>query len=202
MDNVMNKLTYGLFVLSVNCHKRDNACIINTATQVTTTPNVITIAVNKANLTEEILHYTDDFTLSILAEDADFSLFTRFGFQSGRDVEKFDGFDDCVRTSNGAYAVTAGTNGYLCAHVVERIDRGTHTLFVAEVTDQQSLSDVPSASYAYYHSHIKPKPPEKKSEKTVWRCTVCGYEYEGEELPDDFVCPLCHHGKADFEKIG
>lgn len=196
----MRNLTYGLFVLSVNCHKKDNACIINTAIQAASTPDKICISVNKANHTCEMLGYVEDFTLSVISEDADFELFRRFGFQSGRDTEKFQGFDACVRTENGALAVTEGTNAYICAHVEDRIDLGSHMLFVATVTGGEVLSKAPSASYAYYHAHIKPKPQEKKTDKTVWRCKVCGYEYEGEELPEDFVCPICKHGAEDFEK--
>lgn len=202
MENVMNKLTYGLFVLSVNCYKRDNACIINTAMQVTADPNRISIAVNKANHTADMLGYVDDFTVSVISEDADFELFKHFGFSSGRDVEKFEGFEDVKRVKNGTYAVTKGTNAYISAHIEQRIDLGTHILYIAAVTDFEILSSVPSATYSYYHSNIKPKPQKAESkEKTVWRCTVCGYEYEGEELPADFICPICKHGAADFEKV-
>ncbi len=97
--------------------------------------------------------------------------------------------------------ITKGINSYISAKVIQEIDLGTHTLFIADVTDGEMLSDAPSATYAYYHSHIKPKPENKKITKTVWRCKVCGYEYVGEELPDDFICPLCKHPKSDFEKI-
>ena len=202
MENVMNKLTYGLFVLSVNCYKKDNACIINTAMQVTADPNRISIAVNKANHTADMLGYVDDFTVSVISEDADFELFKRFGFASGREVEKFEGFDDVKRVKNGTYAVTNGTNAYISAHIEQRIDLGTHILYIAAVTDSEILSSVPSATYSYYHSNIKPKPQNAENKKkTVWRCTVCGYEYEGEELPADFICPICKHGAADFEKV-
>lgn len=206
-DKIWTKLTYGLFVLSVKCYVKDNACIVNTAVQVASNPNRIAISVNKQNHTDEMLHYTDDFTLSVISEDASFSLFQRFGFASGRDSEKFDGFEEkCVRVENGTYAVKEGTNGYISAHIDERIDLGSHTLYIATVTAGETFSAVPSASYAYYHANIKPKPQaiEKKDgndRKTVWRCKVCGYEYEGEELPDDYVCPICKHGKEDFERI-
>ena len=204
MDNkAMFSLTYGLFVLSVHCGKRDNGCIVNTGIQVASNPDRIAVAVNKSNFTAEMLGYTDEITLSVISEDADFSLFKRFGFQSGRDAEKFDGFDDCERVSNGTLAVTAGTNAYLCAHVEEKIDLGSHILVIATLTDGKVLSSAPSATYAYYHSNIKPKPEKivKENGKTVWRCSVCGYEYEGDELPDDFVCPICKHGASDFEKV-
>lgn len=201
MDNAIFKLTYGLFVLSVQCYKKDNACIINTASQVANSPDRIAISVNKANHTCDMLSYTDTFTLSVISEDADFSLFRRFGFCSGRNTEKFDGFDECVRTENGAYAVTKGTNAYICCTVEEKLDLGSHMLIIAHISDMKVLSDVPSATYAFYHSNIKPQSEKKKSEKTVWRCTVCGYEYEGDDLPDNFICPICKHGAGDFEKV-
>lgn len=204
MDNkVMFGLSYGLFILSTHCWKRDNACIVNTAIQVASNPDRLGVAVNKANFTSEMLGYTDDFTVSILSEDADFELFRRFGFQSGRDTEKFDGFDECQRVKNGTLAVTKGTNGYISAHITDRIDLGSHILYVAEITDGEVFSNVPSATYAYYHKNIKPQPEKKETSggKTIWRCRICGYEYEGDELPADFVCPVCKHGTSDFEKV-
>ncbi|MBQ8495658.1 MAG: flavin reductase [Clostridia bacterium] len=197
----MFKLSYGLFVLSANEDGKDNACIINTAIQVTSEPNRISIAVNKQNHTHDMIAKTGKFTVSILSEQAPFALFQRFGFQSGRDTDKFAGFTDWKRGYNGTAIITAGTNGFISAWVQETVDLGTHTLFIAAVTDMEVLSDAPSATYAYYHSNIKPKPEAPKTNKTVWRCTVCGYEYEGEELPADFVCPLCKHPASDFEKI-
>ena len=198
----MQKLSYGLFILSAHCGKRDNACIINTGIQVASSPDRITISVNKNGLTHDMLGYSEEFTLSVLSEDAPFSLFERFGFHSGNDVEKFDGFDACERASNGVLAVTTGTNAYFCCHIEQRIDLGSHTLIIATITDAKVLSGVSSATYAFYHAHIKPRPAAApKTGKTVWRCTVCGYEYEGEELPDDFICPICKHGKEDFEKV-
>ncbi len=199
----MFSLSYGLFVLSVNDGKKDNACIINTAVQVASGPDRIAIAVNKANYTNEVLAKTDDFTLSVLSEEASFDVFKRFGFASGRDTDKFAGFNDVKRVENGTLAVTAGTNAYLSAHINERYDLGSHTLFVGTLTDGDVLSSAPSATYAFYHAHIKPQPAQAqaKAGKTVWRCSVCGYEYEGEELPADFVCPLCKHGPEAFEKV-
>ncbi|MDD6571403.1 MAG: flavin reductase [Thermoflexaceae bacterium] len=205
MDNkTMYKLSYGLFVLTANEDGKDNGCIINTAIQVTSNPNRISIAVNKANATHDMILRTNKFTVSVISEDADFELFKRFGFQSGRDVDKFAGFTDCKRGYNGLNYVTKGCNGFISAWVEQAIDLGTHTLFIAAVTDMEVLSNVPSATYAYYQSNIKPKPQpaaENKTGKTAWRCTVCGYVYEGEELPADFVCPLCKHPASDFEKI-
>lgn len=205
MDNkTMYKLSYGLFVLTASEDGKDNGCIINTAIQVTSNPNRISIAVNKGNATHDMILRTKKFTVSVISEDADFELFKRFGFQSGRDVDKFAGFTDCKRGYNNVNYVTKGTNGFISAWVEQTIDLGTHTLFIAAVTDMEVLSDVPSATYTYYQNHIKPKPQpaEAKAEgKTAWRCTVCGFIYEGDELPADYVCPLCKHPAEDFEKI-
>ena len=204
MDNkTMYKLSYGLFVLTAKDEK-DNGCITNTAIQVTSEPNRISLAVNKSNYTHDMIIKTGIFTVSIISEDADFELFKHFGFQSGRDVDKFEGFADCKRLENGTLAITKGVNGYICGKVINTVDLGTHTLFIADVTDMEVLSDTPSATYTYYQSNIKPKPqaaPAEEKGKTVWRCKICGYEYEGEELPADFVCPVCKHPASDFEKV-
>ena len=204
MDNkTMYKLSYVLFVLTAKDEK-DNGCITNTAIQVTSEPNRISLAVNKSNYTHDMIIKTGIFTVSIISEDADFELFKHFGFQSGRDVDKFEGFADCKRLENGTLAITKGVNGYICGKVINTVDLGTHTLFIADVTDMKVLSDTPSATYTYYQSNIKPKPQAASAEekgKTVWRCKICGYEYEGEELPADFVCPVCKHPASDFEKV-
>ena len=197
----MYNLTYGLFVLTARSEGRDSGCIINTAGQVTSTPNRISIAVNKDNFTHDLVKASGKFNISILSEAADFGLFQHFGFQSGRNVDKFADFADCKRSENGLFYVTRGTNAYISATVEQTIDLGSHTLFIAAVDDMEVLSDVPSATYAYYQSSIKPKPEKPATSKTVWRCTVCGYVYEGEELPADFTCPLCKHPASDFEKV-
>lgn len=198
----MHKLSYGLFVLTSAFEGRDNGCIINTGIQVTGEPNRISIAVNRANYTEELVEKSGKFNLSVLSEDAGFDIFRRFGFQSGRDVDKFAACSDCRRSANGLYYLTAGTNAYISATVERTLDLGSHMLFIAAVDDMEVLSGTPSATYAYYQSSIKPKPAQQASTgKTAWRCTVCGYIYEGEELPADFICPLCKHPASDFEKI-
>lgn len=198
----MYKLSYGLFVLTSALEGKDNGCIINTASQVTSEPNRISIAVNKANYTEELIRKSGRFNISVLSKKADFDLFKRFGFQSGRNTDKFADFLECKRSENGLYYVTAGTNAYLSATVKQAIDLDSHTLFIASTDDMEILSDTSSATYAYYQSHIKPKPEQPTSSgKTVWKCAVCGYTYEGEELPTDFICPLCKHPASDFEKV-
>ena len=198
----MYKLSYGLFVLTSAFEGKDNGCIINTAGQVTSEPNRISIAVNKANYTQELVQKSGRFNISVLGEDASFDLFKRFGFQSGRDTDKFAGFSECKRSANGLYYVSSGTNAYLSAAVEQTLDLGSHTLFIASVEDMEVLSDISPATYAYYQSNIKPKPDQTAGNgKNIWRCSVCGYTYEGEELPPDFICPLCKHPASDFEKV-
>jgi flavin reductase (DIM6/NTAB) family NADH-FMN oxidoreductase RutF/rubredoxin len=207
-QKAMYSLTYGLFVLTAKgdgIHNEDSGCIINTAGQVTSDPNRISICVNKSNYTHDLVKKDGKFNISVIAEDAEFALFQRFGFQSGREKDKFAGFEgNYERSANGLVYVTSGTNAYLSGVVEKTIDLGTHTMFIAQVTDLDRIDYTPSATYTYYQDHIKPKPQQAaagKKTKTVWRCTVCGYIYDGPDLPADFVCPICKHGAADFEKV-
>lgn len=198
----LTKMSYGLFVLTSAYEGKDNGCIINTAIQITNEPLCISIVVVKTNLTQELITKSGKFNLSILNEAADFNLFKHFGFQSGREVNKFAEYSDCKRSNNGLYYITQGTNAYLSAVVQQRIDLGSHILFIANLQDMEVLNDIPSATYAYYHTHIKPKPVQQVSNgKTAWRCSICGYVYENEILPEDYICPLCKHLASDFEKI-
>ena len=205
MDNkAMYKLSYGLFVLTTSLNGKDNGCITNTAIQVTTEPNQIAFAVNKANLTHDMLMEAKKFNLSVISEKADFELFKHFGFQSGRDVNKFENFSDFKTAVNDIPYITRGTNALISGWVTDTKDLGTHTLFIATVTNMEVLDDASSATYEYYQNNIKPKPEKVGTTpdgQTVWRCRICGYEYVGEDLPDDFICPICKHGKADFEKV-
>ena len=146
----MYKLTYGLFVLTSQAEGKDSGCIINTAGQVTSEPNRISITVNKANFTHDLVKKSGSFNVSILSEEASFDTFRHFGFQSGREVDKFAGYEDCKRSANGLYYITAGTNGYISAKVEQAIDLGSHTMFIASVEDMEVLSGTASASYAYY----------------------------------------------------
>lgn len=195
----MFKLSYGLFVLSSREEGRDNACIVNTVQQVTTTPNRITVAVNKGNYTHDMVMRTGLLNVSILSTDVTFDVFKRFGFQSGRDTDKLAGFDDFKRSENGLIYLDKYANAFISGKVAEVYDLGSHTLFVADVTDGEVLSDTDSVTYDYYHKHIKPAP--EKTAKKGWRCKICGYIYEGDPLPEDFICPICKHGASDFEPV-
>ena len=200
----MYKLSYGLFVLTAMEGEKDNGCIINTAIQVASEPNRLSICVNKANYTHDMIQRTGKFTVSVLSQNAQFELFKHFGFQSGRDTNKFEAFEQCARGTNGIYYITEGTNAYISVTVTKTEDLGSHTMFIGEITDMEVLSNVPSVTYDYYQNNIKPKPQEVgKTEdgQTIWRCRICGYEYVGEKLPDDFICPLCKHPASDFEKV-
>ena len=201
----MYALSYGLFVLTARRGEKDNGCIINTAMQVTTEPNRIVFTVNKSNYTHDLVLETGRFTLSVLSEKAEFSTFQRFGFQSGRDVDKFAGFEGhTLRGDNGILRVTQGACAWLSCKVVSTMDLGTHTLFLADVEDGDVLNSVPSVTYSYYQANIKPKPqaaPAAPAAKKRWVCTVCGYVYEGDFLPDDFICPWCKHPASDFEPL-
>lgn len=200
----MYKLSYGLFVLTVKDEEKDNGCIINTAIQASSMPNQLSICVNKANLTHDMIVKTGKFTVSVISQDAGFDLFKHFGFQSGKDVDKFKNFEKCKRGENSIYYITEGTNAYISVNVSKTEDLGSHTMFIGEITDMEVLSETPSVTYDYYLKNIKPQPENVGTTtdgKTIWRCTICGYEYVGEELPEDFVCPLCKHPASDFEKI-
>ena len=196
-NNALNKLSYGLFVLTARQEGKDNGCIINTAMQITDTPKRIQIAVNKQNLTHDMIATTGIFNVSVLSQEAVFWVFSHYGFQSGRDVDKFANIPE-ARTENGLRYVEGCANAVISGKVVTTLDCGTHTVFVADVTDAKVLSDVPSMTYQYYFDHVKPKPEPAK--KSSWVCKICGYVYEGEELPADYVCPWCKHGPEDFEK--
>ena len=198
----MFKLSYGLFVLTAREGTKDNGCIINTVTQVTDSPKRIQIAVNKANYTHDMILHTGVFNVSILTQDAPFSVFQHFGFQSGRTVDKFTGCETENRAANGVLYVPKYTNAFIAAKVIKTDDLGTHTVFTAEVTEAAVLSNAPSATYQYYFDNIKPKPqPPEEGKPKGYVCSICGWVYEGDTLPPDIVCPLCKHGAEAFSKI-
>ena len=198
--NAMFSLSYGLFVLTAREGAKDNGCIINTVTQLTDSPKRISICVNKANYTCEMIRRTGAFNVSVLSNDAPFAMFRHYGFQSGRDTDKFAGVSGMARAVNGIYYVPYCTNAFLSGKVVQEIEFETHFLFIAEVTEARVLDSVPSMTYAYYFANVKPKPQKPAEKKPCWVCKICGWVYEGEELPPDIICPLCKHGAADFER--
>jgi len=194
------KFTYGLYLLTAREDGKDNGCIINTAIQVANDPTRISVAAIRGNKTCEMIQNSGVFNISAITTTAKFDLFQRFGMQSGRNVEKFAGFAGAARSENGLYYLTEHANMMMSAKVVEQHDLGSHILFIGEVTDGAVLSEETGCTYGYYQSDIKPKP--QKTEKKQWVCSVCGYVYEGEEVPDDYLCPLCKHGKEDFQLVG
>lgn len=195
------QLSYGLFVASAKSGPKMNGCIINTVTQVTDNPKQVTIAINKQNLTCELAQKSGMISISVLSETAPFSLFQHFGFQSGREIDKFVGIPFQMTGQELPY-LTEHTTAYFDCKIVQSYDLGTHMLFIALVVDADVISSEKAMTYSYYHEFVKPKPSaDTASPKKGWRCTVCGYVYEGEELPPDFICPWCKHGIEDFEKI-
>ena len=189
---------YGLYVLTAREGERHNGCIVNTVQQLTDSPLRIGVTVNKNNLTHDMIARTGLFNASVLSQSVDFEVFRHFGFQSGRTAEKIAGYPGMAVSENGLTYLGEKTNAYLSGKVFQSIDLGTHTLFLADLTDAQVLSSESSVTYSDYHARIKPKPAAKAK---GWRCRICGYVYEGEELPADCICPLCKHGAVDFEKI-
>lgn len=194
-----HQLTYGLFLLTAKENGRDNGCIVNTVAQVTTDPNRITVAVNKQNLTHDMIVNTGEFNVTVLSEASKFETYKHWGFQSGRDTDKLEGIS-YVRSENGLIYLEQEANAFLSAKVVSRMDLGSHTLFLADVTEGAALSDVPSVTYSYYQQKIKEKPVSSEVKKG-YICTVCGYIYEGDTLPEDFICPWCKHPASDFKPL-
>ena len=195
----MYHLTYGLFILTAKEGDKDNGCIVNTVSQVTTEPNRIVVAVNKKNYTHDMIVRTGLFNVSILTEQSKFDTYKHWGFQSGADVDKTEAIT-YSRAENGVIYIAEETNAYLSAKVVSATDLGTHTLFLADVTDGSVLSEGASVTYSYYQNNIKSAPTAAEKKKG-YICTVCGYIYEGDVLPEDFVCPWCKHPASDFKKI-
>ena len=206
----MFKLSYGLFALiTKDKNGKDNASINNSFFQVSDKPNLVMLSVNVANYSADTIRATGVFNISVLNEEADFSAFKRFGFASGRDTDKFGDYEgETGRSENGLLYLKGIANAFFSCKVVETIEAGNHVLFIAEVTEAKTLNANASMTYAYYFANVKPKPlptPKKADpnapKKYGWRCKICGFTYEGEELPPDYVCPLCKHPATDFEKV-
>ena len=194
------KIGYGLYVLTASAAGKDNGCIINTVMQVTSAPSLVgVITVNKQNHTHDMILESRAFNVSILTTETPFEVFKRFGFQSGKDKDKFADYPEIARSENGLIYLPKCSNAYLSCQVTDTVDFGSHTMFVARITGGEVIGEADSVTYAYYQANIKPKP--QAAAKTGWRCTICGYEYEGDVLPDGFVCPTCKHGADVFVKI-
>ena len=192
------KIGYGLYVVTSNDGKRDNGLIVNTVTQVTNSPNRIAVAINKENYSHHVIRQTGVMNINCLSEDAPFSVFETFGFVSGRNADKFANCTP-LRADNGLVFLPRYINAFMSLRVEQYVDLGTHGLFICSITEARVISDAPSMTYAYYQEHVKPKPETEGKKGFV--CKVCGYVYEGDTLPEDFICPLCKHGAADFEEI-
>lgn len=190
---------YGLYVVTSNDGKKDNGLIVNTVTQVTNTPNRIAVTINKDNYSHHIIKQTGIMNINCLSQDAPFSEFEKFGFQSGRSVDKFAG-EEVLRSDNGLVFLSKHINSFMSLKVEQYVDLGTHGMFICNITESRVISNVETMTYTYYQNNVKPKP--KTEGKKGFVCKVCGYVYEGDELPEDFICPLCKHGAADFEPIG
>ena len=189
---------YGLYVITSNDGKKDNGLIVNTVTQVTNTPNRIAVTINKQNYSHHIIKQTGIMNINCLSVDAPFKVFEVFGFQSGRNVDKFA---DCtpLRSDNGLVFLPRYINSFMSLKVEQYIDLDTHGMFICSVTEARVLNDRETMTYTYYQNNVKPKPETEGKKGYV--CKICGYVYEGEELPEDYICPLCKHGAADFEEI-
>ena len=194
----LSKIGYGLYVLTTNYDNIDNGCIINTVQQVTGDPLRLSIVVNKNNYTHDLILDSCVFNINVLTTETPFKVFEHFGFQSGRNVNKFADCEQELRAVNNVLYLPKHINAYFACRVMKSIDLGTHTMFIADVLDAVNVNDLDSVTYDYYQKNIKPK---KKVTKGCWVCKVCGWVYEGERLPDDIVCPICKHGKEEFEYV-
>ena len=194
-------ITYGLYVLTAHDGQRDCGCITNSVMQLTDTPLRMAVSLNKSNHTCDAIRRDGRLNLSILSQKASFDVFKRFGFQSGRDVDKFAGSDE-PRSENGPRYLPEVSNTLVSGKVEQEIDCGTHMLFICTVTQAEKLNSDPSMTYSYYHANVKPKKKAEEKPRRGYVCRICGYFHEGEELPEDFICPLCKHGAQDFEPVG
>lgn len=202
-DSSMYKISYGLYLVTANQNDKDNGCIINTLSQVTSIPNRVSVTISKNNYTHNMIKESKKFNVSVLDINTDFNLIKHFGFVSGQDKNKFDDFTACKRSQNGLFYLTEKANAYISGNVISEIDLDTHTMFIADVTECVNLNEIQSLTYEYYQNNIKPKSttPINPKNSVTWVCEVCGYVYEGENIPNDFICPWCKHGVEDFEKV-
>ena len=209
MANVTNKTSsvdltamydigYGLYVVTSNDGSKDNGLIVNTVTQVTNTPNRVAVTISKENYSHDIIKQTGKMNVNCLTEETPFSVFEKFGFQSGRSVNKFEGVAT-NRTDNGLAILKDYINSFISLTVEQYVDLDTNGMFICLVNQAEKISEKPTMTYSYYHKNVKPKP--QKSAKKSFVCKICGYVYEGETLPEDYICPICKHPATDFEEI-
>ena len=196
--SALNSIGYGLYVVTSNDGKKHNGLIVNTVSQVTSSPNRIAVTINKSNYSHHVIKQTGKMNVNCLTVDAPFSIFERFGFQSGRNVDKFEN-QEVITSDNGLVMLTRYANAVMSLKVEDYVDLGTHGMFIASVTEARVLSDKATMTYSYYHEKVKPKPETEGKKGYV--CKICGYVYEGHPLPEDYICPLCKHGAEDFEEI-
>ena len=194
------KIGYGLYVVTCRDGEKDNGLIVNTVMQVTNTPNRVAVAINKQNYSHDIIKKTGIMNVNVLSEEAPFSTFERFGFQSGRDTNKFIGMLP-DRSENGLYVLPEFINAYFSLKVEQYVDVDTHGMFICTLEEAKIVSSVPTMTYNYYQANVKPKPAAKAEKKKGYVCKICGYVYEGDPLPEDFICPWCKHPASDFEPL-
>jgi len=228
-ETALFQIGYGLYLVAANEDGKDNACIVNTVMQVTQNPIRLLVSVSNQNLTHDMIMNTGKLTVSVLTEKTPFSVYSHFGYQSGKKVDKFEDFEDVTRCANGCYRLNRNSSAYFCGTVSESFVLDTHTMFLVEVTDADVVSSQTPVTYDFYQKYVKQpyKPTAKKMDGTGTKngvgngnsgtdatasegtetttnsyvCKICGYVYEGESLPEDYICPICKHGASDFEKI-
>lgn len=222
-EKALFQIGYGLYLVAANENGKDNACIVNTVMQVTQNPIRLLVSVSNQNLTHDMIKNTGKLTVSVLTEKTPFAVYSHFGYQSGKKVDKFEDFEDVTRCANGCYRLNRNSSAYFCGNVCDSFVLDTHTMFLVEVTDADIVSSQEPVTYDFYQKYVKQpyKPVAKKSgavktnadgtngagkegteEKTnSYVCKICGYVYEGESLPEDYICPICKHGASDFEKL-
>ncbi len=196
--NALFNIGYGLYVVTCNDGKKDNGLIVNTVTQVTNTPNRLAVTINKENYSHHVIKQTGIMNINCLTVDAPFAVFEKFGFQSGRNINKFEGCEP-LRSDNGLVFLPRYINSFMSLKVEQYLDLDTHGMFICSVTEARVISNAETMTYTYYHQNVKPKPDTEGKKGYV--CKICGYVYEGDTLPEDFICPLCKHGASDFEEI-
>ena len=233
-QNALFQIGYGLYLVAANENGKDNACIVNTVMQVTQNPIRLLVSVSNQNLTHDMIKNTGKLTVSVLTEKTPFAVYSHFGYQSGKTVDKFEDFEDVTRCANGCYRLNRNSSAYFCGTVCDSFVLDTHTMFLVDVTDADIVSTQTPVTYDFYQNQVKQpyKPVAKKkvagqtntdgtnegdgngsstnatkteeadgANMNSYVCKICGYVYEGESLPEDYICPICKHGAADFEQI-